>query len=66
MPLPACRRTQSRYNASAESTLVSDLRPARLLSGAAGADDGRERATALAEIQRFNQVRQAGLQAGFG
>ena len=60
-PCAARRRTQSRYNKSAESTLVADLRPARLLSGAAGADDGGERASALAEIQRIAQVRQGWL-----
>lgn len=51
------RRTKSRYNPAAESTQVSDIRPARLLGGNAGAADGAERTEAQAMIQRCDQVR---------
>lgn len=60
---PDCsyRRTRSAYNSTAESTLVGDLRPARLLSGAATVDDGREREAAQADMQACDQEA-AGLQ----
>lgn len=51
------RRTKSRYNPAAESTQVSDIRPARLLGGNTGAADGAERTEAQAMIQRCDQVR---------
>lgn len=51
-----CRRTRSLYNAASESTLVGDLRPARLLAGGASGDEGQERETLQAEIQRCEQV----------
>lgn len=57
---PARRRTKSAYNAAAESTLVADIRPARLLTGAAGGDEGAERQEAEAEIERCSKVRRAG------
>jgi hypothetical protein len=50
------RRTRSKYNAAAESTQVSDIRPARLLGGNGGAADGAERTEAQAMIQRCDQV----------
>lgn len=51
-----CRRTRSQYNRTAESTMVSDLRPPRILAGAATADDGREREAAQAEMMRCAKV----------
>ncbi|EFN54004.1 hypothetical protein CHLNCDRAFT_58355 [Chlorella variabilis] len=57
----AAVRTRSAYNSTAESTLVGDLRPARLLSGAATVDDGREREAAQADMQACDQEA-AGLQ----
>ncbi|KAL4856314.1 Structural maintenance of chromosomes protein 5 [Chlorella vulgaris] len=45
-------RTRSNYNRAAESTMVSDVRPARLLTGAATVDDGRHREQAQADIQQ--------------
>lgn len=50
------RRTRSQYNSAAESTLVSDIRLPRVLTGAAATDEGQERADAEAEIQRCTQV----------
>jgi hypothetical protein len=54
-PDAAYRRTRSQYNRTAESTMVSDLRPARILSGAATADDGREREAAQAEMRECDK-----------
>ncbi|PRW39176.1 Structural maintenance of chromosomes 5 [Chlorella sorokiniana] len=53
------RRTRSKYNAAAESTQVSDIRPARLLGGNGGAADGAERTEAQAMIQRCDQELQS-------
>ncbi|KAL4440548.1 hypothetical protein ABPG75_003549 [Micractinium tetrahymenae] len=49
------RRTRSLYNAASESTLVGDLRPARLLTGGAQGDEGQECEALQAGIRHCEQ-----------
>ncbi|PSC71853.1 Structural maintenance of chromosomes 5 [Micractinium conductrix] len=49
------RRTRSNYNREAESFQVQTLNPARLLSGGASTEDGREREALLAEMKRCDE-----------